>query len=207
MSFPRISSPITKVYWAGWESDTLRLQKAGWELSTEQDIYRQSIRMAFRNTGYNIYGISNPISREECLDMKSMFINGHPRSDLVFNYFPPLTINYMASRMHVELREHSMEFMPIDATPAFETREVKSIEDFQIFRPIGNPKELIVTPDSVPELLELIMKKQDPKQFEIREKKRKEWRKFTREINQAESISVEERIDPASSIVAQLITI
>lgn len=186
--------------WAGWESDTYRLQEAGWQLSAEQDITSLRCRFAFKHPNFRIYGLSNLINYAE-------FYDSYSQDKGIFRQLPPLVIQYMASRMEIILYENFKNFQPIDAQPSIITEEKKNIEDFMIFRPIGNTKELIVTPQQVPELLDLIIAKQDPKQKEIREKKRKEWRKFAREINETQAISIEEEIDPRKNIVAQLITV
>ena len=200
MSYPRISSPITKVLWAGWESDTLRLQQAGWQLSAEQDIMTAQVRFTFKNPNCRIYGLSNLVSYADYFDSY--------KDGQFYRQIPPLIIQYMASRMEINIFDNLAKFRSVDTLPNIvEEIQKKDIEDFNIFRPIGNIKELIVTPQSVPELLDLIIQKQDPKQKEIREEKCKKWRKFAREINQAEMIKIEEEIDPRKNIVAQLITI
>lgn len=86
-------------------------------------------------------------------------------------------------------------FNPVDAEPRLLLTEVRSIEDFKIFRPLAKKKEIIVPRESVSELLERIHQLQDPKQAELREKRRKEFRKFNREVNEYEL---------ATDIVAQI---
>lgn len=123
---------------------------------------------------------------------------------------PPVTIQYMASRMEINIIDNKFDaFQPVDAQPCvIINQQRRNIEDFMMFRPIGKVNEIIVADYEVKELMEMITKKQDPKQAEIREKKRKEWRKFQREINQEGlRVDYEQQIDNRNSIVAQLITI
>lgn len=122
---------------------------------------------------------------------------------------PPIHIQYMASRMEINIIDNNFNaFSPVDAQPSIMiNQQRRNIEDFLMFRPIAKANEIIVADYEVSQLLEMITKKQDPKQAEIRYKKRKEWRKFTREINDGASVQYEQQIDNRNNIVAQLITI
>jgi len=199
MNFPKISSPMVKVLWAGWESDTFTLQRAGWQISAEQDISSMRFRLAIKHPNFRIYGLGDLMDYGEYAEFK----------DNVYRQYPPVHIKYMASRMDIHVYDNLSNMNPIDCEPQFNIKEtqVKSIEDFMIFRPINKANEIIVPDFQVRELLDLILKKQDPKQAEIRENKRKEWRKFTRQVNDAETISVEQNLDNRNDIVAQLICI
>lgn len=195
MNSLRISSPICKVFWAGWESDTLSLQRQGWEISSEQDIASMRFRIAIRNVNYRIYGISQLIPYEEFREVYT--------GDNYNGNTPPIYIQYMASRMEINIMDDLSKFEPVDALPSvIINKQRKNIEDFMMFRPIGKANEIIVSDYEVKELMDMITKKQDPKQAEIRERKRKEWRKFTQEVNEVASIQYEKEIDNA-----QLITI
>jgi len=196
-----ITSPITKVRWAGWESNTHQLQRTGWQISAEQESHKHSIRFAFKHPNFRIYGISQSVDLAMYWD--NTFHHKNP-----FATLPVIDINYMASRMEVVLYDDLTKFEPIDATPSFNTMERKNIEDFMIFRPIGNAKEIIIAEPEVSGLLDMILKKQDPKQEEIREKKRKEWRRFISKINEeGMRIDYEKIEDNRNNIVAQLITV
>lgn len=204
MSSLRISSAICKVFWAGWESDTLSLQRKGWEISAEQDIASMRFRIAIRNVNYRIYGISKLIPYEE---FREVYVGDNPRYQ---GMTPPIHIQYMASRMEINIMDNDMDkFHPIDALPSVViNKKRKSLEDFMMFRPIAKSNEIIVADYEVGQLLDMIKNKQDPKQAELRERKRKEWRKFQREINsQGMSIEYEQQIYNRNNIVAQLITI
>ena len=113
----------------------------------------------------------------------------------------------MASRFEINLCDNFSKFVPIDTQPSFVTSDINNIEDFNIFRPIGKVNEIIVSKQETPCLLEMILKNQDPKQKEIREKKRKAWRKFSKEINNEKIISYENIVDNRSNIVAQLVNV
>jgi hypothetical protein len=200
MNYHRISSPRTKILWAGWESDISRLQEQGWQISAEHDIYSMNYRFALKHPSFRIYGITEPVRFDSYYD--GLIQSGNPFGDL-----PIINVRFMASRLDIRLNDDLSKFTPIDTQPSFIEYKEKSIEDFMIFRPIGKANEIILVEQEVPELLDLILKKQSPQQAEIREKKRKEWRKFTTEINGCSIIDYEKIEDNRNNIVAQLITL
>ncbi len=51
---PRILSRPLRVHWAGWETDTYRLQRSGWKISAMQDVRGNRLQMAFRHNGAGI---------------------------------------------------------------------------------------------------------------------------------------------------------
>lgn len=157
------------------------------------------IRIAIKHPDMRIYGISDLYNFTD-------FHDGFSRPYL--GNGPQINIRYMVSRMEIRVMDNLSAFNPIDATPQLNIQEkIKSIEDFMIFRPLDKAKELIVAPHEVNELMDMILKNQDPKQKEIREKKRKEWWQFTREINEGTIVNLEERIEPRNDIVAQLVCV
>lgn len=136
-----ISRPC-RVFWQGWETTTTRLQQNGWEISAEQDYYRDMIRLAFRNKTMTLYALSSAISWVEA------------RNDPIFH------INHIASRIEVlNIADNLSLFEPIDAIPQYS----QSIEDYKIFAtPLTRTKELIVDPNDVNELLGRIIDLQKP---------------------------------------------
>lgn len=199
MSFPRISSPRIEVVWAGWRSDTYALQSNGWEISAEQSSFDRTIRLALKHPKFNIYGISQTSDYNQYLEMNRNY----------YGECPPIVIQHMASRMQLNLMDNLSQFNPVDCEPQVNppNMEVRDIEDFLIFRPINKSKEIIIPESSAIELLDEIIKKQDPKQKEIRNKKRREWIKFTKEINQAEAVYSEKRINDRDDILAQIVCV
>lgn len=183
MNFSRINSPIVKVHWAGWESDTLRLQQAGWQLSMEEDVCRRVARLALKHPHFKMYGLSEMVDINRSNPMNPY----HQEMRLV--------MRQMASELVVRLMDNFSKFQAIDAEPLFIQEEIRSIEDCRIFRPIRQAEQQIIVPKhSVPELLDQILKLQDPKQYEIREKKRKEIRRFMREATDIEAGQLDERL-------------
>lgn len=177
-----------KVFMAGFESDTFRLQRQGWQISAEESISRYTLRIAIKHPQLKLYGLSSEI------DHRMMERDLGARSSGL-----EVEIGHLSGGIDVITHVGGMppmaEFNPVDAEPRILFAEPKSIDDFKIFRPLAKEKEIIVPRESVSELLLRINMLQDPKQAEIREKKQKEFRKFNREVNE---------YNLATDIVAQI---
>lgn len=178
-----------KVHMVGFESDTFRLQRSGWQISAEENFETYTFRIAIKHPGLKLYGISNKIDHRM---MERDLSHHHSGLEVVIEHISAgdLQIVTMNSAMPV-----MAEFNPVDAEPRLILTEARSIDDFKIFRPLAKEKEIIIPKESVSELLERIHQLQDPKQAEIREKRRKEFRKFNREVNE---------YNLATDIVAQI---
>lgn len=156
-----LSRPIT-VRWAGWETNTYRLQQAGWELSAEHDFTSMHIRLAMRHTPCQCVAITAPLA----VDFYDAAYGMHAP--------PPATVQYFACRATVQFYEQSVSsFKPIDAAPQFVSSTMRSIEDLKWFAtPLVRTEEIIVEPETVAELLEKIRKMQAPEQAAIRARER-----------------------------------
>jgi hypothetical protein len=150
----RILSEPVRLHWAGWESDTRRLQQAGWAISAEQDIPGATMRLAMRHEGCHIQGLTDRVPWSYMQETD-------------FRVRPPLVlpVRFMASRFHVELIETPSicSFRPIDAQPQFTRSEIRSLDDLAHFAvPLARTQEIVLPEESVPELLERILKLQQP---------------------------------------------
>jgi hypothetical protein len=195
-SFPRIINPISTVHFAGFESTTYRLQKEGWQLSMEQSYEHASLRLAMKHERARLYAISAPVEYQYFHYMKTRY-GSEP---------PPITFNiiHMSGSIQLHLpQSRPVSFMAIDATPTWSEDRVVSFEDAIPFRPLNaEAPEIIVPPQSVPELMELVLKLQDPKQAEIRKNRRREaWAAGERAHYDSQGYN------PASDIQAQIITL
>lgn len=201
------SLPI-KVEFAGFESNTLKLAKAGWDLSMQQEVdprygdYRMRLAMRFGDRNNAMYAISNSIS----MDWE------HKRAHVDPNYFVQLVeslgFSIQVMRPEISFRHIMAErgtglsfaqsFMPIDAVPQRE--EESSIRDFKFFK-IANPsvKDLIVDPSDVPELLDAVLKAQRP----LLEKIKKRERSRDNELWVREGMPVK----PMHTVQAQIISL
>lgn len=183
------SFPIA-VRFAGFESDTRRLAAAGWALSMRQE-YNAAVHepqlqlsMRFDAQGSHFYAISHAIDISYGMLREAWAVNGGAYREM------SATARVVAERRYTEIlaqmgfdimymgnggarfqifpmRMASMadwrdSFQPIDPRPQ-ETEEC-GIEDFKFFKVAASPKvkDLIVSPEDVPELLEAVLKAQKP---------------------------------------------
>lgn len=166
------SDPI-KVHWAGFESDTCRMQQAGWTVSAWEDVRCMQMQLAFSRDGgrFNVgqpnvlKGISSRFSYDYRGRMAAMQGYGTYNTEVVAE------IQAVGSRVH--LHEHggidiSSKFHPVDATPQMWSGKITGLDDYGHFVPKGNlaPQDIIVADESVEELLAKILKAQQPAKLE-----------------------------------------
>jgi len=152
-----LSRPI-RLHWAGWETDTYRLQQAGWSLSADQDIMSFRMRIAMRHEAAQMRAISAPVD----FDFHRNFSD--PR------YLDHIVLPVQALGRDVSIHMHGAvewKFQPIDAQPQFIERKVSRLDDLVHFAPsLARTQEIILPEDSVPDLLERIRKLQEPARIE-----------------------------------------
>jgi len=158
---PRILSRPLRVHWAGWETSTFQLQKCGWKLSAYQDIQGSRIQMAFQHSGLKIEGITGVLGYqyERALDMRERaYVDS-----IVLNVERMLGDQVL---IH-QAGEISALWSPVDAEPRYTETKIVRLEDLAHFAgPLIRTNELIVPEESVPELLERILKLQQPARLE-----------------------------------------
>lgn len=163
---------IARVYFAGFESDTLRLQREGWQLSYSQQLnsYERVFRLAMKHEKAGVYAISSPT----IINMDTIMRNGSCAPDwLHFN------ICHMSNDFRVRiLPMPQVAFQAFDAIPQFEDTKEFSFEEFVPFKPLNSEApEIFLDKKTAAELIDLAIKKQEPKQAQIREENRKrKWR-------------------------------
>jgi len=154
----RILSRPVKVYWAGWETDTYRLQQAGWELSAEQCIEARSIRMIIRHNEIGMIGqtLTSEWDYERMLDYGRFRGNSYEEPERF------LQMRHMGR--HIVVHNHGpMDFRPIDAQPQLCTDEIKDLDDLAHFAtPMVRTKALVLTDATVDQLLERALELQEP---------------------------------------------
>ena len=155
---PRILSPPVSIEWAGWRSDTYTLQRNGWDLSWESHISTHSQRLLLRHAGMTLYGVTQDVD-------EGIFTS---RDDRWLREMM-LSVQYLVSDMRVDIQINPSYFSPIDATPRV-IESPRSIEDFGLFKTVArDAPEIYLAEASLEEVLEYALKKQEPKQAEIRE--------------------------------------
>jgi hypothetical protein len=159
----RFLSEPAEVLWAGFRSDTYRLQQAGWELAAEEDVMYNRIRLLMRHRDMRLYALSD--------DVEYQYRRLHDRRERPLAFHVVRAAHEFREERIVGRGSMFAGFKQIDAQPQFIEREIKSIEDFKIFAtPLARTEELIVEPETVAELLDKIRKMQAPEQARLRAK-------------------------------------
>lgn len=159
---PRLLSRPVGVWWAGWRTDTHRLQQSGWDLSVDFKIYDLSYRLAMRHQAMKLHAISD----SQHLENVSAGMYKSPEDAPVFT-----VIHIAPSMTNVQMMGYDFsQFVPIDATPQITARKIERIEDMNIFATVGRAAHVMVDKAdmSVIEHLEAIKALQSTKQQEIR---------------------------------------
>lgn len=159
-----LKSQPCKVLWLGFESNTLALQQAGWELAVEQHFEEMRIRLLMRHQQLNMYAIS---------EFNTFDFFHYARSQNTPT--PVFRVIQAAPRIEVVnmIGDSLDRFRQIDARPAFDRFERKSIEDFGIFNvPLVRTEEIIVDPGEVSDILQKLLEMQSPEQKAIRDRNR-----------------------------------
>lgn len=162
----RVISKPFRLHWAGWETDSVQLQQAGWQLSAEQDYNRDTIRILFRHNDFKIYGLT----KVDRFDYQRFWM------DQSFERMgsPTLEVRFMCAELRVNINDNLAAFVAVDAYPQYVEREIKKIEDFGIFAtPLIRTEEIIVDPNNVAAMLKRIKEIQAPIQTVIRESNRR----------------------------------
>jgi len=202
------------VEFAGFKSDTLTLQKSGWDLAIEAYAMMErpshDVRMALRNEQAGMYGITCPVEFDRHM-MAGAFFDG-PKGMIEFFRGIQFCVAYLAPRIKFQvMASRGMpQFQAFDANP--QVMDIKEIDlaDMGIFRPLNEESEIYLPEQTIAELMDQIIDKQKPQQAEIRERQRKMQRRL--EINQQSEAGRikdyrENEIDSRREIKAQLIAV
>lgn len=148
-----LSRPI-KIHWAGWETDTVRLQQAGWSLSAEEDVAYGSMMVAMRHDGYGMRGVTD-VQRVDYYRLMSDY--GDAWRDISLRA-------RLGSHSRVELVcMGEPRFRAIDAMPQTSEFSVRTLDDIAHFAtPLARTREIMVPEPSVSDLLAKILELQEP---------------------------------------------
>lgn len=150
-----LSLPVT-LNMAGWTSDTYRLQQAGWSLSADQDMRTMTMQMAMKHEQMGLYGMSAGIPWE------------FMRDDPQFLRNVELPVRWVGRDIIVQMMgSPDFNFQPIDAVPQLRVSQRKRLEDFVHFAPaLARTNQIIIPEESVEELMDRILKLQQPDRVE-----------------------------------------
>lgn len=162
---PRILSRPFDVKWAGWATDTLKLQQSGWRLAVNFEPYTQRYQLLIKNEALKLCGISNIVGFES--DIHRILMDTRVRP--VF-YIERVAPNIMVYQTHLELLPPT-RFQEIDARPQIAESRIISIWDLNVFATKQTSQVLVDKADmTVIEHLEAIKRLQTPAQQELRKK-------------------------------------
>ena len=153
----RILSKPMPVHWAGFESNTYRLQQAGWEFTADQSYERMGTRLMMRHQGFQMYGCTDHVDTDFFASRTSDKWRGIR--------FP---IQWMTGGRVQVIHEVGGEgiisaMQPVDMTPTLATAQARDIEDLNLFgAPLVRTNEVIIDPNSVPEMMDRILELQKP---------------------------------------------
>jgi hypothetical protein len=182
------SAPF-RISWAGFESDTLKLQNNGWSVAVEDvcdhAFCTHEVRFILKHEMLNLYAITR-VNTFEFSDL----------TDYLFKHKDHLKfhIQVIGKDIHYQyLPQFSFDSIKeIDCHPQFESIERHSIKDLSIFKTLVTPESaLIIEPERIADLLEKIVEAQVPNQKEIRERMRsKDRRDMLKQTLHAQILSV-----------------
>lgn len=163
----RVLSRPAEVWWAGFRSDTYRLQQAGWELAADEDVIEGRVRLMLRHRDMRLYALSSHTQYDYYKRLST-----YQEAQLVFQVVcaaPKIEISRVAGIGPMSFEN----FKQLDAQPQFMESEIKSLDDMKIFAtPLVRTEELIVEQQTVAHMLEQIRKMQAPEQSRIRAQER-----------------------------------
>ena len=161
-----LNQPV-KLWWAGWETDTLKLGREGWQISAHQDIRHDQMQIAIKHPKANIQGITF---------MESFayrdWINGR-------GGFASAPVSLRFELMGQEIRIHQMgspavrEFRPIDYRPRYDDAwqsKITTLDDFAHFETIVEEAqhEIYLHEANISQILDMALQVQAPQQEQIR---------------------------------------
>ncbi len=182
-----LANPRSKVLFAGWESDTLRLGQQGWDISIQENIEYSKFEALLHHKGANLIlhaeAHDNPMKEHHArrnmiaMDVRNSMYNSDHRGWLdgpIFN-----VVRAFAFQSNLKVFHSMPVFDTWSATrPAMVEMDMQHYNPFEfpIFMRRNEPmaKELIVEPQDVMALLEQIKQMQSPEQADIRRRNRQQ---------------------------------
>lgn len=147
-----LSRPI-EVHWAGWQTNTLKLQQAGWKLSVEERPYDGLMRMCIKHDQLGMIGQTNNLDY-------SYLRSGADQ----WGTLPIWQMRHLGGRIEIHSPAPlSWDFKPIDAMPQFAQSSAMSLEDLVHFAPapLIRTSALVLPEATVDDLLKEILERQE----------------------------------------------
>ncbi|MHC4616792.1 MAG: hypothetical protein ACYTEQ_03465 [Planctomycetota bacterium] len=172
-----VTSPVFRVSWAGWQSDSVTLQRHGWQIATREDPCYRDLQIIMQQPELGVYAVSSKFVAEKRFMVRELGY-GSEVPNLVVQVDLAKEVAFRSVS-----REHYLSLAnidTIDAEPRYldlgEFTDVK-LSDVWPFWKLPAKRQVIVEPANVQQMLNVILEHQSPKQKELREKIRKEKRR------------------------------
>lgn len=163
-----LASQPWKLHFAGWETDTYRLQQSGWQLSAVQDPCYDAMQIAFQHPEYRIRGISDRVGH---YDARSMMGWGDIDGRRYVETRAHLASDFIT---HTASAAPFASFKPIDAEPQLMDMQ-QMMSQNMVFAPnLARTQEIIVPEHSVDDLLNMMLEKQAANRAELIRKRVRE---------------------------------
>ena len=169
--FRLISKPV-ELHWLGWKTDTATLAQYGWDLSANQNIFRNTMQIALRRK-FDEHNQIQGISEIEEWD--------YHRHSAIIPRGQVLQMRLGHQFQMVSIRMNDADWNAIDANPSYTTQRIENLEDIVHFKKVNqDTKEILLQRASLEEVLRFALDKQADRQDHIRKEmmKRKELEQY-----------------------------
>ncbi len=151
------------VRWAGWESDTYRLGRCGWDVAMEENFAHDELHVLLHHRQFRISGLGT------CRDYRNLIYG----RDACKRPMHPIEIQTMATEGQFRVMGDVMplsDYRWRDTMPSHIICEDFELHTLPLFAELAKPRaeELIVEPADVSAMLEQIKRMQSPRMQEIR---------------------------------------
>lgn len=169
----RILSQPLRLFWNGWESDTLTLQRSGWEVSVSENIERNVMAIALRHKETNMRGFSDFMDFDFYKSRVKSKYDIYQNSQDEYSSMPIIRCR-IASDFIINIRNTSIyDFHAIDARPVYNSGRMEGhyLDELAHFKRVDyDSKEIFLEKASMKDILDMALEKQRPQQELIRKK-------------------------------------
>lgn len=161
------------VRWAGWESDTYRLSRAGWALALNEESCHDQLDVVLHHQALQVTARGTVRGYRELRHRFMRSISGRYGADDYLRH-AGIDIEHVGLTQRFELygRDPFALHEWVDCEPSAQTVSMQKmrLSDMTLFRKLEAPapQELITDPETVQELLDRIVAMQAPMRKEIR---------------------------------------
>src|SRR6478736_8936125 len=130
----RILSRPVGIRWAGWRSNTLELQQAGWEIAVEFYQMDFTYRLMLHHKALDLHAVSN-----------QQLLGSIDNITHDISKVPYFEVVYVARSLHsVRVPELDFNnFQTIDARPMYTKMEIQRVEDMNVFNVKGKQEQVL----------------------------------------------------------------